>query len=63
LSKKVSNRYSTGKKPKAYIIRVLNLTDKQASIIVDGWIEFIQEGDFFLAYWDQTTVWQNDNLF
>lgn len=36
------------------------LTDKQASIKADGWMDFIQEGDFFLAYWDQITVWQND---
>ena len=36
------------------------LIDKQASIKADGWMDFIQEGDFFLAYWDQITVWQND---
>lgn len=23
-------------------------------------MDFIQEGDFFLAYWDQITVWQNN---
>ncbi|GAA4178448.1 hypothetical protein GCM10022218_29140 [Sphingobacterium ginsenosidimutans] len=36
------------------------LINKQASIKADGWMDFIQEGDFFLAYWDQITVWQND---
>gem|GEM_PF-4743581 len=24
-------------------------------------MDFIQEGDFFLVYWDQITVWQNNN--
>lgn len=37
------------------------LTDKQASIKANGWMGFIQEGNFFLAYWDQITVWQNNN--
>ncbi|WP_313157717.1 hypothetical protein [Sphingobacterium multivorum] len=32
------------------------LINKQESIKADGWIDFIQEGDFFLAYWDQITV-------
>jgi hypothetical protein len=36
------------------------LTDKQTSIKADGWMDFIQEGNFFLAYWDQIIVWQND---
>ncbi len=36
------------------------LTDKQTSIKADGWMDFIQEGDFLLAYWDQITIWQND---
>jgi len=37
------------------------LTDKQASIKANGWMDFIQEGSFFLACWDQITVWQNNN--
>lgn len=36
------------------------LANKQESIKADGWMDFIQEGDFFLAYWDQITVSQND---
>lgn len=36
------------------------LIDKQVSLKADGWMGFIQEGDFFLAYWDQITVWQNN---
>lgn len=38
----------------------IRLTNKQASIKADGWMDFIQEGDFFLAYWDQITVWRNN---
>lgn len=35
------------------------LFDEQDDLVVDGWMEFIHEGDFFLVYWDYVTVWQN----
>ncbi|GEM63449.1 hypothetical protein SF1_14310 [Sphingobacterium faecium NBRC 15299] len=38
----------------------IKLTNKQAFIKADGCMEFIEEEDFFLAYWDHITVWQND---
>jgi len=38
----------------------IKLTNKQVFIKADGWMEFIQEGDFCLAYWDQITVWENN---
>ena len=34
-------------------ILVLNENNQ---IIADGWMEFILEGDFFLAYWDHITT-------
>ena len=30
--------------------------DENNQIVADGWMEFILEGDFFLAYWDHITT-------
>ncbi|GAB4024438.1 hypothetical protein [Spirosoma koreense] len=33
--------------------------DEHDDLVADGWMEFIQECDFFLVYWEYVTVWQN----
>ncbi|WP_338870084.1 hypothetical protein WBJ53_21820 [Spirosoma sp. SC4-14] len=38
-------------------ITVYDINDK---LVADGWMDFIHEGDFFLAYWDFITVWQGN---
>ncbi|QMW02970.1 hypothetical protein [Spirosoma foliorum] len=34
------------------------LFDTNDQLIVDGWMEFIHEGNFFLAYWEFIAVWE-----
>ncbi len=33
--------------------------DNQDNFVADGWMEFIREGNFFLAYWEFVTTWDN----
>ena len=35
------------------------LYDNNENIIVDGWMEFIHAGDFFIVYWDMLTILQD----
>lgn len=28
-------------------------------LIAEGWMDFVHEGPFFLAYWDYVTIWKN----
>lgn len=34
--------------------------DNHENSVADGWMEFIHEGDFFLAYWNYVTTWESD---
>lgn len=34
--------------------------DNDDKIVADGWMEFIHEPNFFLAYWDCVTTWNGD---
>jgi hypothetical protein len=34
--------------------------DNHENLVADGWMEFIHEGDFFLAYWEYVTAWDGD---
>jgi hypothetical protein len=34
--------------------------DNHENLVADGWMEFIHEGDFFLAYWNYVTTWESD---
>lgn len=34
--------------------------DDNDELIAEGWMEFVHEGNFFLAYWDYLTIWEND---
>ena len=36
--------------------------DEEDNIVADGWMEFIHEPNFFLAYWDSVTTWDRDKL-
>ena len=31
-------------------------------LIAEGWMDFVHEGTFFLAFWDYLTVWENDAI-
>lgn len=37
-------------------IAIYNTDEK---LIADGWMDFIHEGDFFLAFWDYITIWHD----
>ncbi|MDR6562024.1 MULTISPECIES: hypothetical protein [unclassified Arcicella] len=32
-------------------------------LVAEGWMEFVHEASFFLAYWDFITVWQDNQIF
>jgi hypothetical protein len=36
------------------------LYDAENNLVAEGWMDFIHEGDFFLAYWDYLSIWQVD---
>jgi hypothetical protein len=36
--------------------------DDKDNLVADGWMEFIHEPNFFLAYWDLVTTWNNEKL-
>ncbi len=36
--------------------------DDTDSLIADGWMEFIHEGDSFLVYWDTVTIYRNGEI-
>lgn len=38
-------------------IAVFNL---DSQLIAEGWMDFVHEGNFFLAYWDFVTIWQDN---
>lgn len=38
----------------------ITVYDLEDNVIADGWMEFIHEPNFFLAYWDFITIWQED---
>jgi hypothetical protein len=29
-------------------------------LVAEGWMEFVKEGDFFLAYWEYVQTWKGD---
>ncbi|NVO10808.1 MAG: hypothetical protein HXX16_12650 [Bacteroidales bacterium] len=35
------------------------LFDENDNLIVDGWMEFILEGDFFIAFWKFLEIYEN----
>ena len=38
-------------------ITVFNIDN---DVVADGWMEFVHEGDFFLAYWEFVRTWAAD---
>ncbi len=36
--------------------------DGNDKLIAEGWMEFIHEGDFFIAYWDDVTIIEVDKV-
>ena len=34
--------------------------DAEDNLMANGWMEFIHENNFFLAYWEFVTIWNND---
>ncbi|MBF9254357.1 hypothetical protein I2I11_13710 [Pontibacter sp. 172403-2] len=36
--------------------------DEKDNQVADGWMEFINEPNFFIAYWDLATTWDNGKL-
>lgn len=39
----------------------LMVFDGSGKLIVDGWMEFVHRGKFFLAYWEFVSIWK-DNI-
>ena len=37
----------------------ISVFDNGDNLIADGWMEFVHRGQFFLAYWDFVTIWEN----
>ena len=38
----------------------VSVFDEQDNLIADGWMEFVNGGQYFLAYWDFITTWNGD---
>lgn len=38
----------------------ISIYDTRNKLIADGWMEFIHRGQFFLAYWEFVTIWDNE---
>jgi hypothetical protein len=38
----------------------ITVFNSQSELIAEGWMEFIHQNNFFLAFWDYVTTWENN---
>lgn len=38
----------------------ISVYDQQDELIAEGWMDFVNGGDFFLAFWDSVTTWDGN---
>lgn len=36
--------------------------DEEDNLVAEGWMEFVREPNFFLAYWNKVTTWNGDKI-
>lgn len=39
----------------------ISVFDEEDNLVAEGWMDFVHEPNFFIAYWDRVTTWDKNS--